>query len=66
MQQMAKQWERKPRGYLGLEVFGKFSKHLLVITQRVPNTFCSEKKKGSKTSFDVLAFFSTPAAAILL
>lgn len=45
MQQMAKQWERKPREYLGLEVCGKFSKHLLVITQRVSNTFCSEKKK---------------------
>lgn len=68
MQQMAKQWERKPKECLCLEVSAEFSKHLLHIAQRLPNTLCSEKKKkkGSKTSFNVLAFFSSPDVAILL
>lgn len=50
---MAKKQEKKPREYLGLEGFGKFSKHLLVIAQRLSNTLGSEKKGSLKEPFSL-------------
>lgn len=61
---MAKQWETKPREYIGLEVFGKFGPRTTKYS-----LFKKKKKKGgvgSKTAFEALAFFSTPDVDILL
>lgn len=63
-------WQNNGKGNLGNIQVQRFVVSSANIYQSLPKEYqihsVLKKKKGSKTSFDVLAFFSTPAAAILL